>query len=362
MDIKHWLKQNYFGNDIQQWVIALAIALGLWFGLYITRRVVVSRLSRLAAHTRSHIDDVIVATIQATRSFFLFSVASYVGIKTLELPKEYGKPLNIGLLCICLLQGGFWLQAVFRNTIKYWQARRIESPGAQTMAGAITFLGQLLIWTLVGTSVISHLGVKIGAIVTGLGIGGLAAALAVQNILGDFFASLALYFDTPFDIGDFIATNNNRGTVEKIGIRSTRLRALSGEQLIFPNADLAKSLIQNFKRMDERRIMFEVGVEYGTPSDALKRIPTIIKEAIESEPSTRFERSHFKAFGDNALIYETVYFLLTSDYNEYMDRQQTINLAIYEKFENEDVNFAFPTRTVHIHDTSQRSSDASAVV
>lgn len=348
LNLDAWLEHSYLGNDLRQWGIALGMGLLTWVGLYLTKRIVISRWSRLAARTRSHVDDVVIATLQATRTFFLLAVALYASAKTLELPKTYARPLDLGVLTVFFVQGGLWLQAAIRHSMRYWQVRRVESPGAQTLAGAINFLAQLLIWSLVFILVLSNLGVKIGAIITGLGVGGIAAALAVQSILGDLFASLALYFDTPFDIGDFIVTKNHKGTVEKIGLRSTRVRALSGEQLIFPNADLANGLIQNFKRMDERRIQFDIGVTYGTPHDKLAQIPELIKGIIESVGATRFDRSHFREFGDSALIFETVYFMLSSNYNEYMDKQQAINMAIYKRFEEEGIEFAFPTRTLHV--------------
>lgn len=360
-DLDAWLEKSFFGNDLQQWGVALGIGLLTWGALYLTKRVVVSRWSRLATRTRSHVDDVVIGTLQATRMFFLLAVALYASAQALDLPKSYAKPLDLGILTVFFLQGGLWVQAAIRHSLRYWQIRRAESPGAQTLAGAINFLAQLLIWSLVFIMALSNFGVKIGAIITGLGVGGIAAALAVQSILGDLFASLALYFDTPFDIGDFIVTKDQKGTVEKIGLRSTRVRALSGEQLIFPNADLANSIIQNFKRMDERRIQFDIGVTYGTPYEKLKQIPEFIKKAIENAGKTRFDRSHFKEFGNSALTFETVYFVLSSDYNEYMDKQQAINVAIYKRFEDEGIDFAFPTRTLHIqHDESSEAKGKKA--
>ncbi|MCB9709027.1 MAG: mechanosensitive ion channel family protein [Myxococcales bacterium] len=347
-DFKDLLKQTYFGNDVERWAVALGLALLVWAGLYIAKRLLESRLSRIAAHTKSHVDDVVVAILKATQGFFLLAAALYVGLRTLELPKDFTKPINILMLSLFFVQGGLWIQGAIRSSTLYWQIRRVESPGSRTMAGAINFLAQLVIWSLVFMMVLSNFGVEIGAIITGLGIGGIAAALAVQNVLGDLFASLALYFDTPFDIGDFIVTKGQKGTVEKIGLRSTRVRALSGEQLIFPNADLANNIIQNFKRMDERRVVFEVGVTYDTPYEALERMPRTIREIIEGVPATRFDRSHFREFGDSALIFETVYFCLTSDFNKYMDTQQAINLDLYQRFSEEHIDFAFPTRTLHI--------------
>ncbi len=182
----------------------------------------------------------------------------------------------------------------------------------------------------------------------GLGIGGIAVALAVQNILGDLFASLSIVLDKPFVIGDFIIVNEFLGTVEHIGLKTTRIRSLSGEQVIFSNADLLRSRIRNFKRMFERRVTFSIGVTYQTPSDKLERISALLKEIVVKQPKARFDRAHFKEFGDSALIYEVVYYVQNPDFNVYMDIQQAINIEIVRRFEEESIEFAYPTRTIHV--------------
>jgi small-conductance mechanosensitive channel len=191
-------------------------------------------------------------------------------------------------------------------------------------------------------------GVEITALVASLGIGGIAVALAVQNILSDLFASLSIVLDKPFVIGDFIIVDNCLGTVEHIGLKTTRLRSLSGEQLVFSNNDLLKSRVRNYKRMAERRVVFSVGVTYQTPLEKLERIPTLIRDTIEAQPAVRFDRAHFQGYGDFALNFEVVYYVLDPDYNRYMDIQQGINLGIYSSFAEEGIEFAYPTRTLYI--------------
>ena len=185
-------------------------------------------------------------------------------------------------------------------------------------------------------------------ILAGLGIGGLALALAVQNILGDLFASLSIVLDKPFVVGDFLAVGEHLGSVEKIGLKTTRLRSLSGEQLVFSNTDLLNSRVRNFGRMFERRVVFTLGVTYQTPRDKLKLIPRIIREAVEAQQNTRFDRSHFSQYGDFSLNFESVYYVLSRDYNQYMDIQQSIYLAIHEGFEAEGIEFAYPTQTLFL--------------
>ena len=178
--------------------------------------------------------------------------------------------------------------------------------------------------------------------------GGVAAALAIQNVLGDLIASLSIYFDRPFDIGDFIIVGDDKGSVEHVGWRATRVRSLGGEQIVFANGELIKQRIHNYGRMQERRIDFRIGIEYGTPAELVKRVPELLRAAVEAQENVRFDRAHFKEYGDFALIFEVVYYVLSPDYTEYMDRQQGINFALLDEFEELGISFAFPTRTLHI--------------
>ena len=195
---------------------------------------------------------------------------------------------------------------------------------------------------------LDNMGVDISTLVTGLGVGGVAVALAVQNVLGDLFASLSIVLDKPFVIGDFLAVGDLVGNVEQIGLKTTRVRSLSGEQLIFSNADLLQSRIKNYGRMMQRRILFTIGVTYQTPREKLENIPTILREAIESQKNVRFDRSHFARYGDFSINFESVYFVTVPTYNTYMDTQQAINLRIHERFEQEGIEFAYPTQTLFL--------------
>ncbi len=204
------------------------------------------------------------------------------------------------------------------------------------------------LWVVFSLLMLQNLGVQVTALITGLGIGGIAIALAVQNVLGDLLASLSIIFDRPFEVGDFVIVGDLMGTVENVGLKTTRMTSLSGEQLVFNNSDLLSSRIRNYKRMRERRILFEIGVIYGTTKEQLEMIPDRVKAAVETQENTRFDRCHFKAFGDSALLFETVYYMLVPDYNAYMDTQQAINLQLYENLTSEGIEFAFPTQTIHV--------------
>ena len=205
-----------------------------------------------------------------------------------------------------------------------------------------------MLWVMLALVALNRLGFDVTALITGLGVGGIAIALAVQNVLGDLFAALAIVIDKPFVVGDSITVDTMTGTVEHVGLKTTRLRSVNGEQLIFSNADLLKSRIRNFKRMEERRVLFLISVTYDTPPDTVERIPTMLREAVESQKQVRFDRSHFVSYGDSSLNFETVYFVTTADYLTYADINQAVNLAIYRRFAAEKIDFAYPTRTLFV--------------
>ena len=222
-----------------------------------------------------------------------------------------------------------------------------------TTLRALTFVLRAVLFATAALLVLDNIpGVKITTLITSLGIGGIAVAMALQNILGDIFASLSILFDKPFVIGDFIIVDTRMGTVEYIGLKTTRIRSLSGEQLVFANGDLLKSRIRNYKRMAERRVVYQ------TDYDILKEIPGLIRRIIEDQDLVRFDRTHFQSYGEFALTFEAVYYVLSPDYNVYMDIQQAINLEIFRQFENRDIHFAYPTQTVYL--SASNTSEDSA--
>jgi small-conductance mechanosensitive channel len=244
-----------------------------------------------------------------------------------------------------IVQAGIWISTAL--TIWLENYRKGEEDGGHRMTmNALSFLGRIVLWATVLLLILDNLGVDVTALVAGLGIGGVAIALAVQNILGDLFASLSIVLDQPFVLGDFIVIGELAGSVENIGIKTTRVRSISGEQLVFSNADLLGSRIRNFGRMEQRRVVFSIGVTYQTPIDKLERIPALIRSAVEAEEQVRFDRSHFSSYGDFSLNFETVYFVESSDYAKHMDILQAVNLRIYKSFADEGIEFAYPTQTL----------------
>lgn len=285
------------------------------------------------------------AAIKSVRLWFLLIIGAYCLTYVFELPKQAEKPARILLVIFSFLQVGITANVLARESLeRFVTSKATPDSSWHTAKGLISFGLQGILWSLVLLLALDNLGIDITALVTGLGIGGIAAALAINNILGDLFASLSIILDKPFVVGDFIVVGDLSGTVERIGIKSTRIRSLSGEQIVFSNSDLLSSRIRNYKRMLERRILFQVGVIYETPSEKLKAIPGWIKEIVERQSQARFDRAHLKSFGAYSLDFEVVYFMLTPDYLTYMDTQQAINQALFDTFLENKVEFAYPTQ------------------
>jgi small-conductance mechanosensitive channel len=287
--------------------------------------------------------------MEATKPGLLVFVALSLASRSLELPELVARWVGILAVAAALIQIGFWCVAWLDVVLRSWRQRRVgDDPEASLTFNFVHYAINVAVWAIVLMLLLENLGVDISALVTGLGIGGIAVALAVQSVLGDLFASLTILLDKPFLVGDYLAVDDLSGTVESIGLNSTRITSLTGEQLVFSNKDLLQSRIRNYGRMEERRVLFRIGVVYGTPPGELQKIPDMIRTAIEGQELTRFDRSHFKEFGESALIFETVYHMTVPDYQAYMNVQQQVNLAVLRSFESEGIEFAFPTQHVYL--------------
>jgi small-conductance mechanosensitive channel len=263
----------------------------------------------------------------------------------LNFPFFLDKILDIILLIWIVTQAMVAVQIL----INYFAAKVIntDDPGEKAAIDLLTKAVKFALWVVAILFILSNLGINITSFIAGLGIGGVAIAFALQNILSDLFSSFAIYFDKPFVVGDYIVFGDQKGTVEKIGIKTTRLRSLFGEEIIVSNKDLTSSIVQNFRKMKERRVVFNFGVTYDTPTEKLREIPQIIKKIIEEFEIARLDRVHFKKFSDFSLDFEVSYYLSTPDYNKYMDVQQEINLKIMDVFNEKKIEFAFPTQTIY---------------
>jgi small-conductance mechanosensitive channel len=344
-----FLTKVFYHNTVAVWLAALAVAVAAWIVLLILKRVTYLKLKALSARTATTFDDLIAVLAQKIKPLFVLVFSIYLGSTVLKLPASVVAVLGRLAILSLLFQGAVWAAEVVSYFISRSRGKEEgEDAAGATMMGLLNFMVRLAIWGAVLIIALDNFGVHVTTLVAGLGIGGIAVAMALQSILGDLFASLAIVLDKPFLVGDFIVVDNLMGSVEHIGIKTTRIRSLSGEQLVFGNGDLLKSRIRNYKRMSERRVVFSVGVVYQTPADKLAAIPGLIKEAVEAQPGTRFDRSHFNNYGPFSLDIETVYWVLSPDYNTYMDVHQAVNLAIFRRFAAEGIDFAYPTQTLFV--------------
>ena len=342
------LSHSLYGNSLAAWLIFFLLTISLYFLINAVFKFILRRLEYFSYKTETDVDDYFVGLLKSVSRLFILVVAIYFTSLSLSLSEEVVSFIDRFALIALLLQLGIWGSKVASIlAIKLVRARNI-GPTSSSVISLLTLVGRVIVWSIVFLLVLENLGVDVTALVAGLGVGGIAVALAVQNVLSDLLSSLSIILDKPFEVGDFIIVDDLMGTVDQIGVKTTRVRALSGEQLVFSNSDLLSSRIKNYKRMDERRIVFSIGVTYQTPHEKLQRVPAIIKSAIDSQKNVRFERAHFKIFGDSALIYEIVYYVLNPEYLTYIDSQQDINLILFKEFEKEGIEFAYPTQTLHV--------------
>jgi small-conductance mechanosensitive channel len=342
------LEHVIYNNSLRSWIYAVTTVLAVFFLTLLVKRFFLKRPDVKDPANITGWDNLSIELIGRLHTVFLLVAAIYVGTLLLVLPKTVGeiilKVFFIGLL--------FQIARLGSHAIKFlierYRRQKIEKNAeAVTTLSSVALLLRILLWVILLLVALDNFGVNVTTLIAGLGIGGIAMALAVQNILGDLFASFSIVLDKPFVIGDFIIVGDYLGTVEHVGLKTTLIRSLSGEQLIFSNADLLSSRIRNFKRMYERRVVFSIGVLYQTPAEKLETIPILIREIIESQNQIRFDRAHFKEYGPYSLDFEAVYWIQNPDYNVYMDIQQAINIALFRSFDKEDIEFAYPTQTLH---------------
>lgn len=338
--------------DIQKLVIATALFVGVTAVCWFIRLIVLVRLETLAQKTSATFDDTIVAAIKSVRPWVYSLLALYAALSLYTLPAGWDQAVS-GILYFAFVWqaiqiAGIFLQYLITTFIeKDEDGDGVVDPGAATMAEMLTLMAKLGLWALGILFILSNLGIEVTSLIAGLGIGGIAIAFALQGILADLFASFSLYFDKPFRIGDFVVIGTDSGTVEKIGLKSTRLRTLQGEELVMSNAELTAARVQNFKKMEERRTVTEFGITYETPQEKVKQVNGIVERIFVDVDGARLDRVHFKSFGDSALIFEVVYYAETSNYATFMDLQQQFNFTLMERFAELGIEFAYPTQMVY---------------
>lgn len=347
-----FLDYVFYQNTIKQWLIAVSMFTVTLVITLVLKKLLRRQIYKLAQKTRNEWDNLAADLIEQTRFLSSLFVALFVGSLILTLPQTLATLIEKLLILMLLLQGAIWGS----YTLKFWSHRyreqkmRISSTAVSTLI-RMGFILRVFLWAIIVLLILDNLGVDITALVAGLGITGVAVALAVQNILGDLFGALSIVLDKPFEIGDFIIVDDCLGSIERVGLKTTRIRSLSGEQLIFSNTDLLTSRIRNYKRMYTRRVVFSIGIVYETPYEKLAAIPKMLREVVEARERVHFDRAHFKSYGPYSLDFEIVYWVQDPDYNLYMDIQQAINLDIFQRFQQEGIEFAYPTQALYLQNT-----------
>jgi len=347
MNYTDFLNLEFLGNTGQDYAIAIGAFIVIWAVLWFLQMVVLKKLGELSKKTDTDLDDTFIRIFKSIRPRFYNFLALYLALFFITLSSTFRKWLGVALLVFVVYQAIKALQVLIDYGIE--KKAEADNPDAKS---AFKFLGNLLKWSLwlVGLIlVLSNLGINVNSLIAGLGIGGIAIAMAVQGILTDLFSAFSIHFDKPFRVGDTIKVGDDVGTVERIGIKTTRLRSIeNNEELVISNQELTSSRIQNFRKINDRRVSLILGVLYSTSDEKMKKIPGMVEDIIKNINKARFDRAHFKAFSASSLDFEVVYFVESDDYKVYMDLQQEINLGIKETFEKEKIGMAYPTQTIYL--------------
>jgi small-conductance mechanosensitive channel len=343
------LFENFLGNAPWRWLVAGGIAFGILFVLVLLRRLASTQHARLAATPQDEFMELPLHVAARTTLWFLVIASLFLGLQTLELPPKGARVLLTLFTVACFWQIGLWATTSVLAALERKQRHALATDRAAAGSiGIIGFMARLTIWALVLLLTLDNLGIEIKPLLAGLGIGGIAVALAAQNILGDLFASLSITLDRPFVIGDSLQIDDFNGTVEYIGVKSTRLRSVNGEQIIIPNSNLVASRVRNNTRATERRVVLTISVSQDTSPAELQKISGLIRSLIEAYPDVRFDRSHFAKITAASFDFEAVYVLKTTDYNRHMDILQEINLRLVEAFQKQGVAFAYPVQRLYL--------------
>lgn len=346
---REWLVGTIGEGLASDLLYAAVIFLATWGVLWLLKHQVLTRLASLAKRTKIGIDDFLVGVLNGVGGLFFFTVSLFAAVQHMELPDLADTVVHALFLFVLVHE----VIKIVEKIVLYFVARALRK-GKKTkesdknISMAIVVMVRLVLWLVGLLLILSNLGFNVNSLIASLGIGGLAISLALQNVFSDIFSSFSILIDKPFEEGDFIIVGEHMGTVKQIGLKTTRIQALQGEEIVISNNELTSVRIQNFKKLEKRRVVFSVGVTYDTSVKNLKAVPGIIRQLIESQEDVQFDRAHFQSLGDFSLNFEVVYYALTSDYSRYMDIQQAINLGIIEEFGKQKIDIAFPTQTIHV--------------
>ena len=338
----------FLGNTLLKYIQTMGAFVLIAIVFKFIQFLILRHLGKLAEKTETDIDDMLVQVVRSLRPAFYYFISFYFAVTFLTL-SDFAQQVVGGVLIIWIVyQIIIAAQILIDYILEKKFIKNEEDKGTKAAVKYVSSFIKAAVWLMGILLVLSNLGVNITSLIAGLGIGGIAIAFALQNILSDLFSSFAIYFDKPFQVGDFIVVGESAGTVEKIGIKTTRIRSSTGEELIISNQELTSTRIKNYKRLSERRSIFTLGVLYETSSEKLRKIPEIIKDIVESQKNTRFDRVHFKTFAASSLNFEVSFYVTSNDFKEFLDVQQEVNIRIVEVFNKEEISFAYPTQTLYI--------------
>ena len=346
------LLQEYFNlNQLASEIVSSVVIFFLAFIIgWLVYSIFARYLSGWAKRTKSKLDDEILKNIKAPVVLLALLFGAFYGLENLTFLDPYSGLITSIFIVAEILVVTFIVNRVISILISWYATRaKRQKRLSEHLLYILKRTVQFIIYLFAFLAILAAFKMDLSGVIVGLGVGGIAIALALQNILSDIFSAFSIYFDRPFEIGDFIVVGDYSGTVKKIGVRSTRIELLQGEELIISNRQLITTSVRNFRKLKKRRVVFNLGVSCDTSTEKLRRIPELIKKIINESELAEFDRTHFTKFGDYSLDFEVVYYMKTSDYVKYLDTQHTINLAIKEAFEREDIELAYPTQTIFVN-------------
>ncbi len=331
-----------------EWSIAAGIFLVIYIAVRIFKYLLIRYLKKMAERTSTQFDDFLIEVVRSSIVPMLYFGGAYIALATLDFPERAINIIKIAMMVILT----FYVLRIITSAIKFgvysYLDRQEDREVKKRQVRGILVIVNIVVWALGIVFLLDNMGRDVTAIIAGLGVGGIAVALAAQTILGDLFSYFVIFFDRPFEIGDFIIVDDKMGNVEYVGIKTTRIRTLNGEILVMSNTDLTNSRLHNYKQMQRRRIVFKIGVTYQATYEQLQAIPGFIKDIIDDVDGLTLDRTNFSGYGDSSLDFETVYYVETDDYNLYMNMQEQVYLALFKKFAEEGISFAYPTRTLFL--------------
>lgn len=346
--MKEFLQQNWYNNTVQSYFIAAGCIIAAWLVLQLFKKIIIRLLLKWASRTTHDFDEVIVTTGGKYLIPYFYLLINYSILNQLTLSDRVQQIMDVAILIVSVYFIVKFITKTMEGLLQAYLKLKGEPEERLKQWKGLLMIVKAIIWIIGLLMMIDNLGYDVTAVVAGLGVGGIAIALAAQNILGDLFSYFVIFFDKPFEVGDFIDLGAEKGNVERIGIKTSHVRSVSGEQMIIPNAEMVKRTIRNFKRLEKRRMLFTIGVVYETAADKLELVPSLIAEAVKSQPQAEFQRSHLSGFAESAINFETVYFVMSDDYNLFMQTHQQICLSIVKTFSDNGIGFAYPTQTLYI--------------